>query len=201
MAVALIALFIAMGGTALAAHHYLIESTKQINPKVLKKLRGKTGPEGPRGLQGLQGPQGATGGTGAPGANLTAETPLPSGQSESGTFSAGGGWDAGNGKGAFGYIGEGVTFTQPLATPIAETHILDLRSAAEASKNPNCPGLGKAARGYLCLYNYVAEDVSGGYGYSGTEYESSPEPGIFLYWPVKEAGVPYVGGEYTVTAP
>ena len=36
--VATLALFFAMTGGALAAKHYLINSTKQINPKVLKKL-------------------------------------------------------------------------------------------------------------------------------------------------------------------
>ena len=40
---ATLALVFAMSGGALAANHYLITSTKQINPKVLKKLTGKTG--------------------------------------------------------------------------------------------------------------------------------------------------------------
>ena len=47
--VAYLALFVALGGTAIAAHHYLLTSTKQISPKVLKKLRGRTGPRGPAG--------------------------------------------------------------------------------------------------------------------------------------------------------
>jgi hypothetical protein len=74
MAVALLALFIAMGGSALAAGHYLITSTKQINPKVLKQLRGNTGPhglEGSKGLAGAQGPQGGTGPAGTNGTNGT----------------------------------------------------------------------------------------------------------------------------------
>src|SRR5439155_26711594 len=36
---ATLALFFAMSGGALAAHHYLLNSTKQINPKVLKAFR------------------------------------------------------------------------------------------------------------------------------------------------------------------
>ena len=40
---ATLALVLAMSGGALAASHYLINSTKQINPKVLKKLKGATG--------------------------------------------------------------------------------------------------------------------------------------------------------------
>jgi hypothetical protein len=65
--VATAALLFAMGGGALAASHYLITSTKQISPKVLKKLRGRRGAEGPQGpigaigAQGPGGPQGSRG--------------------------------------------------------------------------------------------------------------------------------------------
>jgi len=67
MAVALLALFLAMGGSALAAHHYLISSTSQINPKVLKKLKGATGKTGAAGTPGAPGAPGAKGETGSPG--------------------------------------------------------------------------------------------------------------------------------------
>jgi|CZKG01.1.fsa_nt_gi hypothetical protein len=40
---ATLALLFAMSGGALAANHYLISSTKQINPSVLMKLKGSTG--------------------------------------------------------------------------------------------------------------------------------------------------------------
>jgi hypothetical protein len=61
--VATLALVFAMGGGALAARHYVINSTRQINPKVLKKLRGaegRVGPTGPRGEPGADGANGAT---------------------------------------------------------------------------------------------------------------------------------------------
>jgi hypothetical protein len=64
---ATLALFFAMSGGALAAKHYLISSTKQIKPSVLKALKGKAGPAGTPGAAGTaggQGPQGATGATG-----------------------------------------------------------------------------------------------------------------------------------------
>jgi hypothetical protein len=69
---ATLALVFAMSGGALAARHYLITSTKQISPKVLKKLRGrvgKTGATGPTGLAitGPQGKQGKEGLQGKPG--------------------------------------------------------------------------------------------------------------------------------------
>lgn len=62
--VAWLALFVALGGTGLAASHYVINSTKQINPKVLRKLKGnsgRTGPAGPAGAQGAAGQNGEAG--------------------------------------------------------------------------------------------------------------------------------------------
>ncbi len=65
---ATLALVFAMSGGALAAHHYLVSSTKQISPKVLKALKGKVGPAGPAGAKGEGGAKGETGAKGEPGA-------------------------------------------------------------------------------------------------------------------------------------
>lgn len=56
-----LALVFAMSGGAYAAGKYLITSTKQISPKVLKALQGKVGPAGAQGLAGSAGPQGPAG--------------------------------------------------------------------------------------------------------------------------------------------
>jgi hypothetical protein len=72
-----LALVFAMTGGAFAASKFLITSTKQISPKVLKSLQGKAGragvagtqgAAGPAGVAGPQGPAGPGGATGAPGA-------------------------------------------------------------------------------------------------------------------------------------
>jgi hypothetical protein len=65
-----LALVFAMSGGAYAAKHYLITSTKQISPKVLKQLQGKAGKagvNGANGANGLPGKEGALGKEGAKG--------------------------------------------------------------------------------------------------------------------------------------
>src|SRR5258708_30617735 len=81
-----LALVFAMTGGAYAASKFVITSTKQIKPSVLKQLQGKAGaqgaagaagaggaqgPAGPAGAQGPAGPQGAKGDPGAAGTNET----------------------------------------------------------------------------------------------------------------------------------
>jgi len=64
----LLALFFALGGTAIAAKHYIITSTSQIKPSVLKQLRGTPGPAGANGVNGVTGAQGVPGAPGVQGA-------------------------------------------------------------------------------------------------------------------------------------
>jgi hypothetical protein len=61
LVVAMLALFVAMGGSAVAAHHFLITSPHQIKPSVLRALRGATGPPGGPGPAGTPGQSGASG--------------------------------------------------------------------------------------------------------------------------------------------
>jgi hypothetical protein len=64
---ATLALFFSVSGGALAAKHYLINSTNQISPKVVKALAGKSGKTGAAGLTGREGPGGKEGPTGREG--------------------------------------------------------------------------------------------------------------------------------------
>jgi hypothetical protein len=59
---ATLALVLSMSGGALAASHYLVTSTKQISPNVMRSLKGR------QGRRGAYGPTGATGTTGTTGA-------------------------------------------------------------------------------------------------------------------------------------
>lgn len=58
--IAFIALFFAVSGSAVAARRYLITSTQQVKPSVLKRLHGPAGPQGSPGPVGPQGPAGPT---------------------------------------------------------------------------------------------------------------------------------------------
>jgi hypothetical protein len=64
---AAIALFLALGGSAVAANHYLITKTSQIKPSVLSQLKGRDGANGANGASVVPGPQGPAGPQGAAG--------------------------------------------------------------------------------------------------------------------------------------
>jgi Collagen triple helix repeat (20 copies) len=78
---ALLALFLALGGTSFAASNALLPrnsvgttqvingslQTSDLSKGALKALKGNTGPRGPAGAQGAQGAQGSPGATGAQG--------------------------------------------------------------------------------------------------------------------------------------
>lgn len=68
VALILVLVFVMTGG-AYAAKKYLITSTKQISPAVLKQLEGKAGPAGSPGAQGPAGPAGPAGTNGTNGTN------------------------------------------------------------------------------------------------------------------------------------
>jgi hypothetical protein len=79
---ATLALVFAMSGGALAASHYVITSTKQLSPKVLKALKGNKGSRGATGKEGppgKPGPQGKEGKAGAPSDGYGISKPNPTG--------------------------------------------------------------------------------------------------------------------------
>ncbi len=136
-----LALVFAMSGGAYAAGKYLITSTKQISPKVLKSLVGKAGPagkngtngingasgapgeKGAQGPQGPQGPEGKEGKAGEPGKEGKAGTngttgfteTLPPGKTETGTWS----WFSS----ADSAVAIPISFTIPLSAKLTETQV------------------------------------------------------------------------------
>lgn len=167
---ATLALFFAMSGGALAAKHYLINSTRQINPKVLKSLKGRAGARGASGAtggagkEGLQGKEGPAGKEGAPGKEGPAGKEgkegspaqvLAKGQTEVGTYSA---WGPGG-----GVIGTSENFRIPLASSLDGSHV-HLISAGGPSTG-ECPGSHskpEATSGNLCVYETSHENAASG---------------------------------------
>jgi hypothetical protein len=132
-----------------------------------------------------------TAGTATTAGSANALTALPSGQSESGNFSG-----ADGGAPAGGWIGVGITYARPLATPIPDANIIENKGSATST---HCSGPGHADAGYLCLYNSITSGTGAGYGYSTETYFPVPSWGVTLYFPVSGTDA-YVGGTYTVTA-
>ncbi len=208
------ALVFSMTGGALAANHYLINSTHQINPKVLKKLRGSIGRRGASGLpgavggpgtsgargpEGFRGPEGSRGLRGEQGsegaAGPSALTSLPTGQTESGDYGI---RVPGATSGEF--MDESVSFPIPLAKGIAGDHVLYKNEAATVA---HCNGVGHADPGYLCIYSFNHGSTTGPPTVFGAEDSGAPGTGIYgfdMEWTTM-SGNPFDIGSFSVTAP
>jgi hypothetical protein len=197
---ATLALLFAMSGGALAASHYLINSTRQINPKVLRRLKGKRGPAGIPGIS-IQGPSGVSikGQRGEPGhegpAGLSALSTLPSGRSESGVYGI-----APANTAKSGSLKQSITFALALPAVIAPANI---EYTASATPTKNCTGPGHAERGFLCLYSGGATGVEAPVVFEaedGLSTKGTGRVGFILEWAITAENSSDVGS-YTVTAP
>jgi hypothetical protein len=148
---------------------------------------GRNGASGKNGANGKNAANGTNGANGASGQNLTSQTPLAAGQSESGSFAVGGNE---------GLAGQGISFSQPLAAPIAAGNIL---FNAPKTTSTNCPGVGQAARGFVCIY--AAELVKATFNQSlnSNLEKGSDKFGFVLYFNAEAKAV--ADGAWTVTAP
>jgi hypothetical protein len=168
LALSLIALFVALGGTGYAAFklpsnsigsaHVINGSLQKIDlsKKTVAALRGNRGARGVQGLQGVSGPTGPAGPKGDKGATgepWTAGSGLPSGRTLRGVFAPGG-----TAAGAGSIAQEGVSYGFALAQSLPTVHVVEL---GDPSPPPECPGTvtsPAAQAGHLCLY--TAEDVN-----------------------------------------
>jgi hypothetical protein len=193
---ATLALVFSMAGGALAASHYLINTTRQINPKVLKQLKGRSGTRGalgPEGPQGPLGPQGHKGDTGREGPEgLSDLKSLPSTDSESGIYDVQPDSGATSGK-----VSTAVGFSLSVDGELHTEYI-----AVGSPATTHCAERGQAARGYLCVYSAD----SGGVELTpsilnpATGAAGAGRRGFILQWTVTAAEA-FDFGTYTVTAP
>jgi hypothetical protein len=210
---ATLALVFSMSGGALAASHYLINSTSQINPKVLKKLKGgtgkagangvagapggagATGPAGPagsqgkEGAQGKEGQQGQEGKEGKEGKEGPFVTTLPSGKTLTGHYHL----ELDNVTNTNGDIGQGYSYAFPLASNPA-THFIASGTTAPAQ----CPGSvaePKALAGNLCVYEGTSNSDKVEFGVETDRYGFGllmENTGSSSFWSI---------GSWAVTAP
>jgi hypothetical protein len=161
MAVGILALTVALAGTAFAAKGVFTKKQEKQIVKIAKKYAGKNGKDGAAGPAGPQGPTGPKGATGAPGPEgqqgkqgeegspWSAGGTLPSKQSLSGH------WAAGLGS---GLLLTGISFGLPLKSD--PTAVL-VPSGAEEEGCPGSVEEPTADPGTLCVYvEEAAEAVS-----------------------------------------
>jgi hypothetical protein len=226
-----LALVFAMSGGAYAAKKYLITSTKQISPSVLKQLQGKAGaggvpgaagaqgsagPAGSGGAKGETGPAGAKGETGTKGsAGVTGPTgspwtvggTLPSGATETGT------WNVGSMSAHGGFFTVAISFPIPLSAASSKAHAFDLKETQEEQfGSSGCKGSLEhptAPAGTLCVYTgyqYLEEAVAENFELRlpNENVENGYGTTGSILWGINPLGagaVADVSGTWAVTAP
>jgi Collagen triple helix repeat (20 copies) len=138
MVVACLALFVASTGTSIAASHYLITSTKQIKPSVIKALKGAKGPAGQgvagaAGAQGPQGPKGDTGAAGSTGSTGATGATGASGVVTTGAFSGGGTSSISGSSSVYVFVDQTATVTTTASQRLTGAAEVPLASSASTS--------------------------------------------------------------------
>lgn len=216
---ATLAVVFAMSGGAYAAGHYLITSTKQISPKVLKTLKGASGQNGTAGTQGPAGPAGPTGSAGPTGPQgpqgPKGENGAPGPKGEKGiqgekgttgfteTVPSGktlqGEWDASRTVAAhLDHLSTAVSFSIPLPAAPATVHYIKAEEATPAGCTGEFQDPG-AEKGNLCIFVEEEEDVEPA-GEFGPSIERVKPFGFDLTGFASGAGLALFKGTWAVTA-
>lgn len=194
--IALLALFLALGGTSYAAATLI--SGSQIKPhtiaknrltnKAIKQLRGNRGPRGLQGPAGQRGPTGAQGARGATGPAGPFTNTLPSGMTVRGVFYMLGA------PGANNYNGDSISFGFQLAAVPTGRYI-----ASGTTPPAECPGTyaaPEAAAGNLCVYEGGTGNTTASRG-----LDRLTKTGSGVFSQVAAAGHSFTYGSWAVTAP
>ena len=187
MAVALLALVVALGGTSYAAAALARNS---VGSPQLKAGAVKTVDLGNNAVTSAKVKNGTLGAADlAP--SVTAVQPvLQSGQTMRGFFLGGGG--------DLAYIGDAVTFPQRLP---ASFNLQQVEYRPTGTTSANCPGAGQAARGWVCVYvgqlNAATECCIYGDDYT---LNRASIYGFRIYW-ATTGQYAYADGSWAATAP
>ena len=196
---AVVALVFAMTSGAVAAKKYLITSTKQISPSVLKKLTGKPGPAGADGKAGANGTNGSNGTNGQNGETGFTQV-LPAGESLTGVWS----------NSFFQTAGEAVTTVQlvpisfafPLGSALTPADVHYIKKEEETGEGV-CPGSvdePEAEPGNMCIYTETEEVAPGGeVAQAGFDIPGPGNAGVVVKFTAK--GIAILEGSWVVTAP
>jgi hypothetical protein len=210
--IALLALFFALGGTAVAASNSLLPKnsvgSKQVingslakadlSGKAVKALKGNKGARGIPGAAGPQGPAGPQGVQGVQGVPGPFTDALPAGQTLRGNYML----SQTNATATNFHNAVSFGFRLSAAPTV---HYINSGTAPPAQ----CPGTvtnPQAAPGHLCIYEVQASNVSAGRGacnpeVSGCPGNSASRDGFAVYGGVTGAGAVYMFGSWAVTAP
>ena len=211
--IALLALFFALGGTAVAASNSLLPKnsvgSKQVingslakadlSGKAVKALKGNKGVRGIPGAAGPQGPAGPQGGQGVQGVPGPFTDALPAGQTLRGNYMLSQ-TNASAGTNFHNAIGFGFRLS------VAPT----VRYINNGTAPPaQCPGTltnPQASPGNLCIYEASATNVAAGRGACNPESVGCPantasRDGFAVYGAPAGAGAVYMYGSWAVTAP